>query len=119
MENAARDKSFNFAVRIVKLNRYLCDEKKEFILSKQLLKSGTSIGANVEESLQAQSKRDFLSKSNIALKEANETLYWIRLLSATDYLDVKQTESITADCKELIAILVSTVKTTKKRLAES
>ena len=116
MSNITQEKSFDFAVRVVKLYRYLCEEKKEYVLSKQLLRSGTSIGANVEEALQAQSKRDFLNKTNIALKEANESLYWIRLLFVTEYLDEKQAESITADCRELIALLVSTVKTTKSNL---
>ena len=116
MNNVVQEKSFDFAVRIVNLYRYLCDEKKEYVLSKQLLRSGTSIGANVEEALQAQSKRDFLSKANISLKEANETLYWIRLLHAAGYTNDKQTESITADCREVIALLTSIVKTTKINL---
>jgi len=109
-------KSFDFAVRVVKLYRYLCDDKKEFVLSKQMLRSGTSIGANVEEALQAQSKRDYLSKMNIALKEANETLYWIRLFHATELLNDKEKESIYSDCNEIISLLVSIVKTTKKNL---
>jgi four helix bundle protein len=110
------DKSFDFAVRIVKLYRHLCDEKREYTISKQLLRSGTSIGANVQEALQAQSKRDYLSKMNIALKEANESFYWLRLLHATEFLDDKQTESIFADCNEIISLLVAIVKTTKKNL---
>ena len=114
--NAVRVKSFDFAVRIVKLYRYLYDEKKEFVLSKQLLRSGTSVGANVEEALQAQSKRDYLSKMNIALKEANETLYWIRLFHATGLLDDAQKESIFDDCDELIRLLVVIVKTTKRNM---
>jgi len=114
--NVVREKSFEFAVRIVKLYRFVRDEQKEFILSKQLLRSGTSIGANVEEALQAQSKRDYLSKMNIALKEANETLYWIRLFHAADLLSDKQKESIYTDCDEIISLLVSIVKTTKKNL---
>lgn len=114
--NPIREKSFDFAVRIVNLYKYLCDEKKEFTLSKQLLRSGTSVGANVEEAVHAQSKRDYLSKMNIALKEANETLYWIRLLYATKFLNEKQNGSIFADCEELVKILVSIVKTTKENL---
>jgi len=114
--NVVADKSFDFAVRIVKLYRFLCEEKKEYVLSKQLVRSGTSIGANIEEALQAQSKRDYLSKMNIALKEANETLYWIRLFHATQLLDDKQKESIFADCNEVISILVAIVKTTKKNM---
>jgi four helix bundle protein len=115
-DNIIQEKSFVFAVRIVNLYRYLCDVKKEFVLSKQLLRSGTSIGANVEEALQAQSKRDYLNKMNIALKEANETLYWIRLLHATELLDDKQKESVFADCNEVVSLLISIVKTTKKNL---
>ena len=109
-------KSFQFAVRIVNLHRFLNTEKKEYVLSKQLLRSGTSIGANIREALQAQGKRDFLSKLNIALKEANEALYWIELLHATDYLDDTQRESIHSDCNEIISILVSIVKTTKMNI---
>ena len=116
--NIIKEKSFDFAVRVVKLYRYLCNEKKEFVLSKQLLRSGTSVGANVEEALQAQSKRDFLSKMNIALKEANETSYWIRLFHASEILDDKQKESIFIDCDEIIKLLVSIVKTTKQNLNE-
>ena len=114
--NIVKDKSFDFAVRVVKLYQYLCYEKKEYILSKQMLRSGTSIGANIEEALQAQSKRDYLSKMNIALKEANETLYWIRLLYATEFLDDRQNNSISVDCNEIISLLVSIVKTTKEKL---
>ena len=110
------EKSFAFAIRIVKLYRFLCDEKREYVLSKQLLRSGTSIGANVREALQAQGKRDFLSKINIGLKEANESLYWIELLYAAEYIDDKQKQSIHADCNEIISLLASTVKTTKKNL---
>ena len=112
------DKSFVFAVRIVNLYRYLCDGKREFVLSKQLLRSGTSIGANIREALQAQSKRDFLSKINIALKEANETAYWIELLYATKFISNKQKDSILSDCNEIISILVTIVKTTKRNLEE-
>ena len=82
-KSVVADKSFAFAVRIVKLYKYLCDEKKEYVLSKQLLRSGTSIGANIQEGLNGQSKRDFLMKMNISLKEASETQYWLRLLTAT------------------------------------
>jgi len=113
------EKSFAFAVRAVNLYKYLCDEKREYVLSKQLLRSGTSIGANIEESLHAQSKRDYLSKMNIALKEANETLYWIRLLHATGYIDANQKESIYNDCNELVKMLVSIVKTTKQNLEDA
>ena len=114
--NAIRDKSFLFAVRVVKLNRFLNNNEREFVLSTQLLRSGTSIGANVEEALQAQSRRDYLNKMNIALKEANESLYWIRLLHAAKLLDDKQKESLYTDCDEIIRLLVAIVKTTKANL---
>ena len=114
--NIAKEKSFEFAVRVVKLYRFLCEERKEFVLSKQLLKSGTSIGANISEALQAQGKRDFLSKINIALKEANESQYWIELLYETGYINKNQHESIWSDCDEIISLLVSIVKTTKRNL---
>ena len=113
MEHPIQEKSFRFAVRIVKLCRYLQNEKKEFILTKQLLRSGTSIGANVSESQQAQSRPDFISKLNIALKEATETEYWLRLLHETDYLNNEQFDSIFNDCNEVKSLLVAIVKTTK------
>jgi four helix bundle protein len=115
MGNVIEEKSFSYAVRIVKLYEFLTKEKREFVLSKQLLRSGTSIGANVSEAEQGQSTNDFLSKMNIALKEAAETEYWLRLLKHTDYLDEKQYESIYSDCEELKKILHSIVKTTKER----
>lgn len=110
------DKGFKFAVRIVKLNKYLCENKKEFILSKQILRSGTSIAANIKEAIQAQSKKDYLSKMNIALKEASETEYWLDLLEDTKYIDKNMYSSIKADCIEIMKILVATVKTTKANL---
>jgi four helix bundle protein len=109
-----KDKSYAFAIRIVKLQQFLCDEKKEFILSKQLLRSGTAIGALVREAEFGQSKPDFRNKMSIALKEANETEYWLNLLKDTGYLSEKMFCSITDDCIELIRLLVATVKTTKK-----
>lgn len=111
-----KTKSFNFAIRIVRLYQYLVNEKKEFILSKQILKSGTSVGANIAEALQGQSKKDFLMKMNISLKECSETKYWIELLEATDYIDKKQKESIYDDCIEIEKILTSIVKTTSEGL---
>ena len=92
-ENIILDKSFAFAIRIVKLYKYLCDEKKEYIMSKQLLRSGTSIGANINEAQAGQSKNDFISKMSIASKEAREVKYWVDLLIATDYLDNQQTHA--------------------------
>ena len=113
MTNSIQEKSFRFAVRIVKLCRYLQTEKKEYILSKQLLRSGTSIGANVSEAQQAQSRPDFVSKLNIALKESAETEYWLRLLYETDSLSDKYFHSIWADCDEVKSLLVSIVKASK------
>jgi four helix bundle protein len=114
-ESVLRTKSFDFAVRIVKLARYLREKQKEFVLSDQILKSGTAIGALVREAEFAQSPADFISKMTIALKEAGETDYWISLLHATDCLETKLSQSLSSDCGELIAILVATVKTSKKR----
>ena len=113
MNNAIEEKSFQFAVHIVKLCRYLCDEKKEFILSKQLLRAGTSIGANIAESQQAQSRPDFISKLCIALKEASETNYWLRLLRATDYLSETEYRTMIVQCKELERLLTSILKSAK------
>ncbi len=115
-DNVIRDKSYAFAIRVVNAYKYLSDNKREFVLSKQMLRSGTAIGALVAEAHHAQSTADFLNKMNVALKEANETLYWLSLLNDTDYLDNKVYSSISLDCNELIALLVSIVKTTKKSL---
>ena len=101
------EKSLAFGKRIAKCYRYLKDKKKETVMSKQLLRCGTSIGANVREGLYAQSRKDFISKLNIALKEARENLYWINLLHRNKYLDEKQYESLNNDCEELVRILVS------------
>ena len=112
MDNVIETKSFDFAVRTVNLYKHLTDNKKEFVLSKQLLRSGTSIGANVTEAQKGQSKADFNAKMNIALKEANESEYWIRLLYRTEYLTKEEFNSIEKDIKEIIAILVSICKKT-------
>ena len=109
------DKSFAFAVRIVRLYKLLCS-RNEFVLSRQLLRSGTSVGAMLKESEHAQSKSDFINKLSIALKEANETEYWIMLLKETDYLSEKEYESIIEDCRELIKLTVSIVKTSKQNM---
>lgn len=111
-ENIIESKSFDFAVRIVNLYKHLNFEKKEFVLSKQLLKSGTSIGANVAEAQKGQTKPDFNTKMNIALKEANESYYWLRLLYQTDYLTEKEFKSLEKDIDEIIAILISICKKT-------
>lgn len=113
MNNIIEEKSLEFAVRIVNLYKYLTNDKKEFILAKQLLRSGTSIGANVAEDERAQSKADFVSKISIALKEANETAYWLKLLYRTEYIDVKQFESMDNDLDEIISILVAICNTSK------
>lgn len=114
--NVVLDKSFSFAVRIVNLYKYLCDDKKEYVLSKQLLRAGTSIGANLKEAIQGQSKKDFLSKMNISLKEASETEYWIELLISTKYINESDGKSILKDCVEIKKILHSIVKTTRNEL---
>ena len=118
MEQVVQTKSFEFAIRIVNLYRYLRAEKKEFVLSKQLLRSGTSIGANVSEAQQAQSRADFINKISIALKETYESDYWLRLLCATDYLKQREFESIIADCRELEKLMISIIKTAKTKLSE-
>lgn len=105
-------KSKSFAVRCIRLYRFLCNEKHEYVISKQMLRSGTSIGANIKEAIRGQSKADFKSKMNIALKEASETEYWIEILNESEYLTECETESILNDCQELIKILTSIVKTT-------
>ena len=114
-ENTIGDKSLDFAVRIVKLCKYLGQEHKEFILSKQLLRAGTSIGANVAEAQRGQSKADFVAKMSIALKEANETDYWLKLLYRTDYLTENQYVSISRDINELISLLMSICKSSKEK----
>ena len=116
MDNIIETKSFIFAIQIVKLYKYLYYSKKEYVLSKQLLRAGTSIGANVAEAEQAQSKADFISKISIALKEATETDYWIRLLNATDYLSNYEIKTILANCNELERILTAIIKSSKNSL---
>ena len=111
--NIIEEKSFSFAIRIVKLYKILSSEHNEYVISKQMLKSGTSIGANISEAQNAQSRADFLSKMSIALKEATETKYWLRLLHSTDYLSEAAFQSVFADCVEIEKILVSIVRTTK------
>ena len=112
-KNVIQDKSKKFAVRIINLYKYLNDNKKEYIISKQILRCGTSIGANVRETVNAQSKSDFISKMSIALKEADETAYWLELLYETDFITIEQFDSINYDCTEIIKILISIIKTSK------
>jgi len=110
-DNVIQTKSYDFAVRVVKLYKHLSEEKKEFTLSKQLLRSGTSIGANVEEAIGGQSRKDFFAKLTIAYKEARESNYWIRLLRDTDYLTEKEAESLLLDIEEILKIIGSIQKT--------
>lgn len=110
-----RQKTLDFAVRIVSFYKYLCTDKKEFVLSKQILRSGTSIGANVRESKNAQTDPDYLSKMNIALKEADETQYWLEVLFRSELITEQEYKSLDEDLKEIIAILVSIVKKLKKK----
>jgi len=113
-ESIIQKKSYHFAIRIVNFYKYLTNQKKEYILSKQLLRSGTSIGANVEESLGGQSRKDFIAKLSIAYKEARETNYWIRILRDTSIIDEKIALSLLSDCDELLKIIGSIQKTSKK-----
>ena len=115
-ESILRTKSYQFAILIVKLSQKLVSENKEYVLSKQLLKSGTAVGALIREAEFAQSKKDFINKMSIALKEANESVYWIDLLKDTYYIEVTHHKTLVSDCKELVAMLVSSIKTTKSRL---
>ena len=112
-DNVVLDKSFRFAIRIIRLYQYLKDTKKEFILSKQMLRSGTSVGANVREGNNAESKADFIHKMGIAQKEADETIYWLELLKETDYLTLNEFDSIFCDADELLKLIRSIVLTAK------
>lgn len=114
-----KDKSFKFALRIVKLYRYLTEEKKEYVLSKQLLRSGTSIGANIREAQNAQSQADFVHKLSISQKECDESLYWLELLFQSDFLGQKEFDSINCDATELLKMLRSAIITTKKKTHNS
>ena len=114
-ENILKTKSYSFALRIVKLYQYLCSHR-EYVMSKQVLRSGTAIGALVSEAEFGQSKADFVSKLSIALKEANETLYWLNLLKDSEYLDEKMFQSIKPDIEELVKLLVSSIKTAKRNV---
>jgi four helix bundle protein len=112
-ENIIKNKSFDFALRIVKLYQHLCETKREFVLSKQLLRSGTAIGALIRESEHAESKADFIHKLSIALKEANESDYWIDLLHRSSYISESEYQSLFSDLDEIIRLLVSIIKTSK------
>ena len=114
-ESVLKEKSYLFAIRIVKLSQFLQQEKREYILSKQILRSGTAIGALIREAEFAQSNADYINKFSIALKETNETYYWLSLLKDTEYLENRLYESLSIDCKELLSMLVSTIKTLKTK----
>ncbi|HQR31718.1 MAG TPA: four helix bundle protein [Blastocatellia bacterium] len=113
-ENPVKEKSFRFAVRVVRLCKFLTEEKREFVISRQILRSGTSIGANVKEALQAESKADFIHKLSISLKEASETEYWLQLLKETEYIDPAAYDSMMSDCIELLKLLTSIIKSSKQ-----
>jgi four helix bundle protein len=115
-ENIVKDKSFAFAVRIVKLYQYLVSDKKEFVLSKQLLRSGTSVGGMVREAEHAETKKDFVHKMAIAQKEINESIYWLELLNVTNYLSEKEFETINIDAIEILKLVTSIIKTTKANI---
>jgi four helix bundle protein len=115
-ENIIQEKSYLFALRVVKAYKFLSAEKREFVLSKQMLRSGTSVGALIKEAEHAQSKADFINKMNVALKEANETEYWLMLLKDSDYIDEKSYTAINQEYSELIKLLISIVKTSKNQL---
>lgn len=117
MNNVLLSKSEDFAVRIINLYKYLAFSKNERVLSKQILRSGTNIGANYTEAKQAISKKEFLTKAGISLKECAETSYWLRLLYRSDFLTKEQFDSITSDCDELMRLLTSTIKTTRSNLS--
>ena len=113
-DSALHNKSLLFGVRMIKFYKYLCDEKKEFVLSKQILRSGTAIGANARECRNAQSNADFVNKLSIALKEADETQYWLELFLLSDIISQEKYDSLNNDVSELVAILTKSIKTIKK-----
>ena len=115
-ESIMKTRSKQFAVRIIKLHKYLLEEKKEFVMAKQVLKSGTSIGANIHEGNYAISKKEFAAKMQIALKEAAETQYWLEILNDTDYISNEQYSSLVDDCIEIIKMLTSSIKTIKNNI---
>ena len=112
-ESVLREKSYAFAIRSINLAKFLREEKKDFILSKQIVRCGTSIGANIEEASGAQSNNDFIAKLHISLKEAKETHYWVRLLRDTEYISKEQAQSLIDDIDEIITILTKSLKTIK------
>ena len=117
-DNVVQNKSYAFSVRIIKACKPLIENKREYVMSRQLLKAGTSIGANVEEAIGGQSKKDFFAKMNIAYKEARESKYWLRLLRDTEYLDAAVAESLLGDVDELLRLIGSILKTVRGRLGD-
>jgi four helix bundle protein len=115
-KNILGEKAFAFAVRVVNLYKFLTEKKKEYVMSKQVLRSGTAIGALLREADFAQSKADFINKLHVAVKEANETEYWLMLLKETNYVDTVSCESISTDCRELLKLLTASIKTAKSNL---
>ncbi|WP_425448024.1 four helix bundle protein [Dethiothermospora halolimnae] len=113
-DNAVREKTYNFALRIVKMYRYIVEEKKEYVISKQLLRCGTSIGANIEEGCSAQSRKDFINKLSIAQKESYETRYWLKLLRDSEIIETIYIKSMLKDCEEIIKLISKILVTTKK-----
>ena len=118
-ENLLREKAMEFAIRTVNLYRFLTEEKKEFVMSKQVLRAGTSIGANIAESVRAESDADFIHKLSISRKEGQETIYWLELLQRTDYISQGQHDSMKQDCEELLKLLTSITLTIQKRIHNS
>ena len=116
MVDCLDNKTQEFALRVIKLSRYLMEEKKEYILSKQILRSGTSIGANVRERKNAQSKLDFINKLSVAWKEADETVYWLELLIGSEYIDQRMFVSLEKDIKEIIALITASINTARSNL---
>ncbi len=113
-ENIIKEKTYAFAIRIVNLYKYLIESNKEYVLSKQILRSGTSIGANIEEALGGQSRKDFVAKISIAYKEGRETYYWLKILKDTDFISIAQFDSLEKDLTEVLKLLTSILKTSKK-----
>ena len=115
-ENLIQEKSYQFSIRIIKLYQYLKSEKKEFILSKQILRCGTSVGANIEEAIGGSSQKDFVAKLNISYKEARETHYWLRLLKDTDYIDAVMFDSLIEECESILKILYKIIETSRSNM---
>lgn len=118
-QSILKDKSKLFALRVIRLYKYLCEEKKEYVLSKQLLRSGTSIGANIAEAFYGQSEADFVEKLSISQKETSETIYWLELLHESEYLKDNEFDSVYSDAEELIKLLTSSIKTIKEKMLQS